>query len=51
MKPDFAATAREEIEKWFGPGELVEHFLDGLRKAGLDVPALGGSAPIHDSRR
>ena len=41
MKPDFAATAREEIEKWFGPGELVEHFLDGLRKAGLDVPALG----------
>ena len=51
MKPDFAATAREEFEKWFGPGELVEHFLDGLRKAGLDVPALGGSAPIHDSRR
>jgi hypothetical protein len=51
MKPDFAATAREEIEKWFGPGELVEHFLDGLRKAGLDVPALGGSAPIHDSLR
>ena len=39
MKPDFAATAREEFEKWFGPGELVEHFLDGLRKAGLDIPA------------
>ncbi len=37
MKPDFAATARETSEKWFGPGELVEHFLDGLRKAGLDV--------------
>ena len=37
MKPDFAATAREEFEKWFGPGELVEHFLDGLRKAGLEI--------------
>ena len=39
MKPDFAATAREEFEKWFGPGELVEHFLDGLRKAGLEIPS------------
>ena len=38
-KPDFAAAAREELGKWFGPGELLEHFLDGLRKAGLDVPA------------
>ena len=37
MKPEFAATAREEIEKWFGAGELVEHFLDGLRKAGLKI--------------
>jgi TolB-like protein len=37
MKPDFAATAREEFEKWFGAGELVEHFLDGLRKAGLEI--------------
>ena len=40
-KPDFAAAAREELGKWFGPGEVLEHFLDGLRKAGLDVPALG----------
>jgi TolB-like protein/Tfp pilus assembly protein PilF len=37
MKPDFAATAREDCEKWFGAGELVEHFLDGLRKAGLEI--------------
>jgi TolB-like protein len=44
LKPDFAATARDELEKWFGPGELVEHFLDGLRKAGLDVPALGDAS-------
>ena len=41
MKPDFAATAREELEKWFGPSELVEHFLNGLRKAGLEVLSPG----------
>ena len=47
LQPDFAAAARREYEKWFGPGELLEHVLDGLRKAGLDVPASG--APVdHD---
>ena len=46
MKPDFAATAREELEKWFGPGELVEHFLDGLRKAGLEIAV--ESERVHD---
>jgi TolB-like protein/Tfp pilus assembly protein PilF len=52
MKPDFAATAREEFEKWFGPGELVERFLDGLRKAGLET-ALDGRAvvPVRTSAR
>ncbi|MDQ3417831.1 MAG: hypothetical protein M3541_03465 [Acidobacteriota bacterium] len=30
---------REDLGKWHEP-ELVEHFIDGLRKAGLDVPAL-----------
>ncbi len=34
MKPGFAATARQELEKWFEP-ELVEHFLEGLSKAGF----------------
>jgi TolB-like protein len=37
VKPDLAATARADIEKWFGENELVEHFLDGLRKAGLEI--------------
>jgi TolB-like protein/lipopolysaccharide biosynthesis regulator YciM len=37
LKPDFAVVAREEYAKWLGPGELVEHVLDGLRKAGLEV--------------
>ncbi|HXZ18346.1 MAG TPA: hypothetical protein VEG63_00240, partial [Candidatus Acidoferrales bacterium] len=34
IRPDFAGGARRELEKWFEP-ELVEHFLEGLRKAGL----------------
>jgi TolB-like protein/Flp pilus assembly protein TadD len=34
-RPNFAATARQELEKWFD-AELAEHFLDGLRKAGLE---------------
>ena len=49
LKPDFAIAAREELGKWFGPGELLEHFLDGLRKAGLAVPAPGDPTD-HDSR-
>ena len=39
MKPSFAASVRDEFGKWHGPGELLEHFLDGLRKAGLEIPA------------
>ena len=36
--PDFAVVAREELGKWWDP-KLVEHLLDGLRKAGLiDIP-------------
>ena len=37
VRPNFAAAARRELEKWFEL-ELVEHFMDGLRKAGLDIP-------------
>jgi TolB-like protein/Tfp pilus assembly protein PilF len=36
LMPDFAGTAREECAKWWEP-QLVEHLLDGLRKAGLEV--------------
>ena len=36
IRPEFATAAREELEKWFEP-DLVEHFLDGLRKAGLEI--------------
>ncbi|MFL6515029.1 MAG: adenylate/guanylate cyclase domain-containing protein [Chthoniobacterales bacterium] len=48
LRPDFAAAARKEFEKWWN-SEYVEHFIDGLRKAGLEVadatkPAAGVSA-------
>jgi serine/threonine-protein kinase len=36
LMPYFAPTARQECEKWWEP-QLVEHLLDGLRKAGLTV--------------
>ena len=38
IRPEFGSAARGEFSKWHEP-ELVEHFMDGLRKAGLDVPA------------
>jgi adenylate cyclase len=47
LKPDIAEIVREELGKWFQP-ELVEHFLEGLRKAGLEIPA-AGSAPAVSS--
>jgi serine/threonine protein kinase/tetratricopeptide (TPR) repeat protein len=37
LRPDFAVVARREYAKWFEPKD-VEHFVDGLRKAGLDIP-------------
>jgi TolB-like protein len=36
VRPDFAAVAREELEKWWDP-ELVQHLIEGLRKAGLEI--------------
>ena len=37
LAPGFGATARQEFAKWFD-AELVDHVLDGLRKAGLEIP-------------
>jgi TolB-like protein len=45
QKPDFAEIAREEWAKWVGPGELLEHILDGLREAGLEIPPPDGATP------
>ena len=38
VRPDFPAVAHEELEKWWNP-PLVEHLLEGLRKAGLELEA------------
>jgi serine/threonine protein kinase len=36
LRPDMDTAAREELSKWWEP-DLVEHILDGLRKAGLKI--------------
>ena len=38
LRPDFAATARKNIEKWWEPA-YVERLIDGRRKAGLEIGA------------
>ena len=43
--PDFAATVRKVIEKWWTP-EYGEHLIAGLRKAGMEIaPANASAAP------
>jgi TolB-like protein len=37
IMPNFGAMAREEYSKW-NDAEFIEHLLDGLRKAGLEIP-------------
>lgn len=39
-RPDFAAVARREYAKWYDPKD-IEHLVDGLRKAGLEIPESG----------
>jgi TolB-like protein/Tfp pilus assembly protein PilF len=48
MRPDFAATVRMNIEKWWEP-DFVEHLMDGWRKAGLETAPAPASASRHDS--
>jgi hypothetical protein len=35
LYPGFGSHARQELEKWFVEEALIEHVLEGLRKAGL----------------
>jgi 5,10-methylenetetrahydrofolate reductase len=37
LKPEFESNAKHLISLWVKENELVEHILEGLRKAGLDV--------------
>ena len=39
LYPDFAANYRREAVKYNFPDDWTERCIDGLRKAGLDVPA------------
>ncbi len=43
MYPDFPAKARAELGKWMLP-ENVEQFMEGLRKAGLEIAESGAAA-------
>jgi len=45
LRPDFPATARPDIEKWWEP-DYVESMLDGWRKAGLKIPDTAGVDPV-----
>jgi len=50
QKPEFATSAREDFGKWIGHNELLEHVLDGLRKAGLEIgDKAGASAAVKAS--
>src|SRR6185295_3143927 len=46
IRPDFARTAREEFGRWFDDLAFIEHQLDGLRKAGLEIAPEEESAAI-----
>ncbi len=36
IKPNFTVEARQELGKWWQP-ELIDHLVDGLQKAGLEI--------------
>ena len=38
LNPTFGEKAREELRKFFHAADHIEHPIDGLRKAGLDIP-------------
>ena len=44
LDPEFAAHARSNVGTWHFASGLMEPILDGLRKAGLEIPAEGGAA-------
>ncbi len=44
IRPDFPVVARNELRKWWD-AELIEHLVDGLRKAGLEIAGDDGAPP------
>ena len=45
LQPDYARTVRDELGKWFDH-DLVEHQIDGLRKAGLEIAEAPGTPTL-----
>ncbi len=45
LRSEFANGAREELAKWWEPG-LVEHLVDGLRKAGLEIEGVSAGKEL-----
>ena len=41
LYPDWGAHVREEDRKWLWDDQGIEHEIEGLRKAGLEVPEEG----------
>src|SRR5208283_4796473 len=44
LDKDFEQHAREDIDRWLHSSGLMERYLEGLRKAGLHIPATGEAA-------
>jgi adenylate cyclase len=38
LHPTIEQDVRAEFEKWYPTSELIEQYIEGLRKAGLDIP-------------
>jgi TolB-like protein/predicted Zn-dependent protease len=51
LDSNIAAHARATIEMWHFASGLVEPLLDGLRKAGLSIPASDGAAVVSSGQR
>jgi serine/threonine protein kinase len=48
IRPTFPETAREDLGKWWD-AELVEHLIEGLRKAGMEVAPAKQRREAHDA--
>jgi hypothetical protein len=48
LYPDFGSHAKHELDKWLAESALVEHWLEGLRKAGLVITEGGSAAAASD---
>ncbi len=51
LDPEFAAHARSNIQTWHFASGLLEPLLEGLRKAGLSIPATDGSSDSPRPKR